>query len=80
MRKFVEKLTGTNFDFIGDVHGEVGALTSLLTRMRNTTQMATIPRDKLVFVGDLVDRGPDSIAVLRLVRHLIEQGNARNGA
>ena len=34
MRKFVEKLTGTNFDFIGDVHGEVGALTSLLTRMK----------------------------------------------
>ena len=76
MRKFVEKLTGTNFDFIGDIHGEVGALTSLLSRMKYDSNGNHPEERKLVFVGDLVDRGPDSIAVLRLVRHLIEQGNA----
>lgn len=77
MRKFVEKLTGNDFDFIGDVHGEVGALTSLLARMKYDPNGNHPEGRKLVFVGDLVDRGPDSIAVLRLVRHLIEQGNAQ---
>src|SRR5690606_3023042 len=32
---------------------------------------------KLIFVGDLCDRGPDSIAVIRQVKTLIENGNAQ---
>src|SRR5690606_27149293 len=35
------------------------------------------PQDrKLIFVGDLIDRGPDSHGVVKLVQKLVESGNA----
>ena len=45
---------------IGDIHGAAGALDSLLDRLPDDS--------RLWFVGDLVNRGPDSAAVLRRVR------------
>ena len=52
---------------IGDVQGCHGALQALLRRVRYSAD-----RDRLWFVGDLVNRGPDSLAVLRFVRSLGE--------
>jgi len=49
---------------IGDVHGCSRELEQLLERLHAG------PGDNLVFVGDLVNRGPDSTGVLRLVREL----------
>ena len=49
---------------IGDVHGCLVELTSLVDAIAPT------PEDHLVFVGDLVDRGPDSVGVVRFVRNL----------
>lgn len=49
---------------IGDVHGCVVELGELLERLAPTGS------DRVVFVGDLVARGPDSRAVLRIVRDL----------
>jgi serine/threonine protein phosphatase 1 len=47
---------------IGDIHGESGKLERLLERI------APAPGDQLVFLGDYVDRGPDSLGVVsRLV-------------
>lgn len=46
---------------IGDVHGQYQAL------MRLLEQIGYSDSDELWFVGDLVNRGPDSLAVLRLV-------------
>jgi hypothetical protein len=57
-------------DIVGDVHGEIDALESLLAKLGND------PDRTLVFVGDLVDRGPDSPAVLRRVRDLCDDGRA----
>lgn len=50
--------------WIGDVHGCADELRDLLDLM------GPVSGDQLVFVGDLVARGPDTAAVLRIVREL----------
>ncbi len=62
-------------DLIGDVHGELAALETLLGHLGVDTVACTASRP-LVFVGDLIDRGPDSVGVVRLVRRLAEAGVA----
>ena len=58
---------------IGDIHGEIQALESLLEQLQSRPDT----RDRLlVFIGDLCDRGPDSAGVIRKVRELVEQGRA----
>jgi protein phosphatase len=59
------------FDIIGDVHGCINELCTLLGRLGYTRSVLggyTHPLGRrVVFVGDLVDRGPSSVAVLDLV-------------
>jgi bis(5'-nucleosyl)-tetraphosphatase (symmetrical) len=50
---------------IGDLQGCVEELRALLARLKFSAD-----RDRLWFVGDIVNRGPDSLATLRLVRAL----------
>ena len=50
---------------VGDVHGELGHLERLLSRLP-----ALDRGDTLVFLGDYVDRGPDSAGGVALVRGL----------
>ena len=57
---------------IGDVHGELGQLETLLSRLPPLR-----PEDTLVFIGDYVDRGPDSAGVVARVRGLAQAGPAR---
>jgi protein phosphatase len=74
------------FDVIGDVHGCRSELETLLADLGYTLvrDEAGRPVDashpagrKAVFVGDLVDRGPDSPGVLRLVMGMVAAGHAR---
>ncbi len=68
------------FDVIGDVHGCFGELLELLRRLgyEVTPPDAVRPPEgrKAVFVGDLVDRGPNIPAVLRLVMGMVAAGTA----
>ncbi|MFF4828670.1 polynucleotide kinase-phosphatase [Streptomyces sp. NPDC001312] len=67
-------LTGP-FDIIGDIHGCSAELESLLAKLGYTDGAHPEGRTA-VFVGDLVDRGPDSPGVLRRVMSMAEAGNA----
>jgi len=77
-------LTGP-FDVIGDVHGCRAELAELLERLGYALVRdadgrlvdAVPPTGRTaVFLGDLVDRGPDSPGVLRLVMGMVAAGHA----
>lgn len=66
-----------SYDIIGDVHGEILILIQLITSLGYDLSTLSHPTGrKLIFVGDLVDRGPDSMAVIRLVKSFIDAGIA----
>ncbi|MGY4929845.1 polynucleotide kinase-phosphatase [Streptomyces sp. 900116325] len=67
-------LTGP-FDIIGDIHGCSSELESLLGKLGYVDGAHPEGRTA-VFVGDLVDRGPDSPGVLRRVMSMVSTGNA----
>jgi polynucleotide kinase-phosphatase len=71
------------FDIVGDVHGCFDEMTALLLQMGylvepDGTDYRVTPPDgrKAVFVGDLVDRGPKIMGVLRLVMGMVKAGTA----
>ena len=75
------------FDIIGDVHGCGDELEDLLARLgyrvhlegtkpARTCRVEVGPGRRAIFVGDLVDRGPRSADVLRIVLAMVESGQA----
>ena len=64
-------------DVIGDVHGELDALTDLMTALGYDANGEHPDGRRLVFVGDLCDRGPNSPGVLRWVQKLVAAGKAQ---
>jgi protein phosphatase len=71
------------FDIVGDVHGCLDELLELMAALgyrveRQDTAFSVVPPDgrKLVFVGDLVDRGPATPDVLRLAMTMVDAGQA----
>ncbi|WNE99376.1 polynucleotide kinase-phosphatase [Streptomyces luomodiensis] len=77
-------LTGP-FDIIGDIHGCRSELETLLGKLGYALRRDDLGRPvdaahpegrTAVFVGDLVDRGPDSPGVLRLVMGMVASGAA----
>ena len=71
------------FDVIGDVHGCFSELCALLEKLgyavsRDSSAPTATPPDgrKALFLGDLVDRGPATPAVLRLVMSMVGSGHA----
>ncbi|GGR70686.1 polynucleotide kinase-phosphatase [Streptomyces humidus] len=67
-------LTGP-FDVIGDIHGCSSELEALLGKLGYVDGVHPEGR-QAVFVGDLVDRGPDSPGVLRRVMSMVASGEA----
>jgi protein phosphatase len=71
------------FDIIGDIHGCYDELIALIAKLgyaiEETPTGAVIkPPDgrKLIFLGDIVDRGPRITQVLKLVMNAVESGAA----
>ena len=72
------------FDIIGDIHGCRSELEQLLGDLGYTVARdadgrpvgAHLDGHRAVFVGDLVDRGPDTPGVLRLVMGMVAAGDA----
>ena len=67
------------FDIIGDVHGCCAELEALLVQLGYCIAEGKVeppPGRKAVFVGDLVDRGPNAPGVLALVMRMVESGAA----
>jgi protein phosphatase len=72
------------FDVIGDIHGCRGELELLLAELGYEISRDSLGRAvgahcagrRAVFAGDLVDRGPDTPGVLRLVMGMVAAGDA----
>lgn len=71
------------FDIIGDVHGCLDESVQLLRALgytvagtREAPEVTAPEGRRAIFVGDLVDRGPDSPGVLRLVMAMVANGTA----
>jgi hypothetical protein len=64
------------YDIIGDVHGCFDELCFLLEELGYTDNEAPHLR-QLIFVGDLINKGPKSIQVLKMVIKLSDNGIAR---
>lgn len=68
------------YDVIGDVHGQGAKLRALLRQLgyaeRADGWHAPAGR-QAIFVGDLIDRGPEQLAVLQTVRRMVDNGSAR---
>ncbi|GAA2329742.1 polynucleotide kinase-phosphatase [Streptomyces kunmingensis] len=67
-------LTGP-FDIVGDIHGCASELETLLEQLGYEDGVHPEGRTA-VFVGDLVDRGPDTPGVLRRVMGMVKAGSA----
>jgi protein phosphatase len=69
------------FDLIGDIHGCYDELLELLltlgyqfSHINNEFKISHLGTRKLIFLGDLVDRGPKIPEVLRLVMAVVNSG------
>ncbi|MDR3020225.1 MAG: AAA family ATPase [Treponema sp.] len=70
------------FDIIGDIHGCYDELCELLTKLgydvnKESFTASHSENRKVIFLGDLCDRGPKNIEVLKLVMNMKHEGGAR---
>lgn len=65
-------------DIIGDIHGHCDELTALLIKMGYENDGVSWAHQdrKALFLGDYIDRGPNSPEVLKLVRNMVENDQA----
>jgi len=69
------------FDIIGDVHGCFRELSDLMDKLGhqwNRSAGLHVPTEgrRIVFVGDIVDRGPEPVVCLAYVKLMVEAGHA----
>ena len=72
----IQALPPGPLDIVGDVHGELYLLQTLMQHLGYDAEGRHPEGRSLVFVGDVVDRGPDSPGTLALVQRLVFSGHA----
>ena len=69
------------YDIIGDIHGHADKLEALLQHLgyvpAGRGYRAPVGR-QVVFLGDLIDRGPKQMRVLEVARSMVDSGDARS--
>lgn len=79
----MQNLDATAFDIIGDVHGMGTALEQLLARLDYQETDAGFvykgpgPKRQVIFLGDILDRGPEIRKSLAIVKKMVDNGNAQ---
>lgn len=71
-------LDNDKLDVVGDVHGMYEDLLILLDKLGYKVENNIASHKegrKLLFMGDLVDRGPDSLGVVKLAMNTVKAGN-----
>ncbi len=67
------------YDVIGDVHGCLPELISLFEEMgyKKEEDIFVHPKGRIpIFLGDITDRGPDSVNTIKLVMKMVKKGKA----
>ena len=75
-REAILRLPPGPVDIVGDVHGQLEALRTLTDRLGYNDEGRHPAGRRLVFLGDLGDRGPNSPGVFRWVMQAAQRGGA----
>jgi len=67
------------YDIIGDIHGHADALETLLKKLGYIHRQGVFkhPERKTVFLGDLIDRGPENFKTMETVKAMTDYGQAQ---
>jgi hypothetical protein len=67
-----------HYDLIGDIHGHAAKLRRLLAELGYREQGGVYrhPHRQAIFLGDFIDRGPDNLETVAMVRAMVEDGAA----
>ena len=80
-RMKVAKGADMGYDVIGDIHGQAAKLDALLKKLgyvqKASGWVPPVGR-QAIFLGDLIDRGPEQIKAVTSVRRMIDAGHARS--
>ena len=82
-RKAFSGPPGSRAYAVGDIHGRLDLLVDLIARIEEDNRLRGPAKTYLIFLGDLVDRGPDSAGVIdllannppRFARNIFLKGN-----
>lgn len=68
----------THFDIIGDIHGHAEKLQNLLITLGYHEQDGCfrLPGRRAIFLGDLIDRGPENFKTMEIVKRMVDQEQA----
>lgn len=68
---------GTRYYVIGDIHGRLDLYTAMIAEIDNEIMAARGIECRIILLGDLVDRGPDSAGVIERTRQWQQQRHVR---